>query len=113
MLKDLEHHLCEERPRNMGLFSQKKGILRGDLLKVYKYLKRGGRQMDETRFFSEVCSNRTKSNGPKLEHRKFHTNTRKKFSIVRVMEQWKWLPREIVESPSMEIKFKTHLDTYL
>ena len=31
---------------------------------------------------------------------------------VRVMEQWNRLPREDVESPSMEI-FKTHLDAYL
>ena len=30
--------------------------LRGDLINVYKYLKGGGRQMDEARLFSVVCS---------------------------------------------------------
>ena len=33
-------------------------------------------------------------------------------SLGEVMERWNWLPREVVESLSLEI-FKTHLDTYL
>ena len=56
-------------------------------------------------------SNRTRSNGLKLEHRKLHTNMQKNFFVVRVAEHWNRLPREVVESP-MEI-FKIHLDTYL
>ena len=36
----------------------------------------------------------------------------KNFFTVRVMEHWDRVPREAVESPSMEI-FKTRLDTYL
>ena len=67
--------------------------------------------MGEARFFSVVCSNTTKSNGLKLEQRKFCTNTWKKFFTVRVTEYWNRLTREAVEPPSVEI-FKTHLDTY-
>ena len=67
--------------------------------------------MDEARLFLVVCSGRTRSNGLKLVHRKFCTNMWKSFFTVRVTEHWNRLPREVVESPSMEI-FRTCLDTY-
>ena len=42
----------------------------------------------------------------------FCRNVCKNFFMVRVTEHWNRLPREAVESPSLEI-FKTRLDTYL
>jgi len=44
-----------------------------------------------------------------MKHRKFRLNIRKNFFPLRVMEHWNRLPREVVESPSLEI-FKTHVD---
>jgi len=43
---------------------------------------------------------------------KFHTNVCKNFLIVRVTGHWNRLPREVEESPSLEI-FKARLDAYL
>jgi len=112
MRRVLEHLSYEERLSNLDLFSLRKRRRRGEPKNVYKYIKRGKKEMDEARLFSIVRSDKTRSNGLKFVHRKFHTNMQKYYITVRVTAQWDRLPREVVESPSMEI-FKTHLNADL
>ena len=86
------------------MFSLKKRRLLGDLINAYKYLK-GECQEDGAKLFSVVHSDRTRGNGHRL-------NMRKNFFPLRVTKHWNRLPREVVESPSLEI-FKTRLDAVL
>jgi len=71
-----------------------------------------GCQDDEAKLLSVVSSDKTRGNRHKLKHRKFCLNLRKNFFTLRVTEHWNRLPREVVESPSLEI-LKTCLDGVL
>ncbi|KAK4816291.1 hypothetical protein QYF61_014589 [Mycteria americana] len=59
MMKGLEHLSYQERLRELGLFSLLKGMFRGDLINVHKYLK-GVYIEDRARLFPVVPSDRTR-----------------------------------------------------
>lgn len=102
----------EERWSDLGLFSMGERKLRGDPINICKYVKGGGRQMGEGRLFLAVCSDRTRSSSLELERRELCSAMQKNCFMVRVLERWNGLPREVVQFPSVEI-FKIHLGTDL
>lgn len=81
--------------------SLQKRRLRENLINVYEYLM-GGSEEDGARLFSGVSNDRARGNERKLKYRKCHLYRKKNFFTVRAVKHWSRVPKQIVESPSLE-----------
>ncbi|KFZ61640.1 hypothetical protein N338_11579, partial [Podiceps cristatus] len=107
MIIGLEHLSCEDRLRELGLFSLEKRKLWEDL-SAFQSLKRAYKKVAEG-FLTRACRDRTRSNGFKLKRGRFRLDLRKKFLLLRVVRHWNRLPREAVDGPSLAV-CKARLD---
>jgi len=105
MIRGLENLFCEERLRELGLFSLEKRRLQGDLIAAVQYVK-GACKKDGGDFIPGAV---VLGSGFKLKGYRFRLDIRKKIFTVRVLKHWKRLHGEAVNAPWLEV-FKVRLD---
>ncbi|KAK4830125.1 hypothetical protein QYF61_008552 [Mycteria americana] len=101
LVKGLEGMSYEEWLRTLGLSNLEKRRLRGNLIALCSFLRRGHGEGGAD-LFSLGSSDRACGNSSKLHQGRFRLDIRKHFFTEREVKHWNRLPREVVNAPSLE-----------
>lgn len=93
--KSLEHRFYEEWLRLLGVFSLEKKEAHGDLLTLYSSLTGGSSEVGAG-LFPQVTRNKKRGNSTRRDLGRI-------LEKVSSLKGWNRLPREVVESPSVEV----------
>ncbi|XP_049667156.1 suppressor of SWI4 1 homolog isoform X1 [Accipiter gentilis] len=94
LVTGLEGMSCEEQLRTLGLSSLEKRRLRGNLVALCSFLRRG-RGEGGVELFSQGSRERTPGNGSKLYPGRFRLDIRKRYFTERAVTPWNRLPGEV------------------
>ena len=107
LIPSIRHLGYERRLEHLNMYSLEKRRLRGQLIETFKILK-GIDKIDYRQLFT-LSQNQTRSNGWKLELKRFNTSQCGNFFTFKIPSYWNRLPAEVVESTTVD-QFKSRLD---
>ena len=107
LIPSIRHLGYVRRLERLNLYSLEKRRLRGQLIEIFKMIK-GVNNIDYRHLFT-FSNNWTRSNGWKLELKRFNTSQCGNFFTYKIAPIWNRLPAEAVNSASVE-QFKIELD---
>jgi ribonuclease P/MRP protein subunit RPP40 len=111
MIPALRNKSYEERLKVLNLFPLEKRRMRGDMIQVFKIVKRID-NVEPDKYFTFDNANVTRNNGFKIKKRQVGSNETKFFFFNRVVNMWNRLPPCVVQKESVD-GFKEAFDDYL
>ena len=109
LIPSLRNKSYNDRLKLLSLHSLETRRMRGELIEVYKILN----NFDAIDGVLQLVNSNsiTRSNGYKLVGKRFRSDIAKNFFANRVVNNWNALPKNVVDSPSINT-FKNNLDEY-
>ena len=108
MIQGIRSFSYEKRLKLLKLHTLERRRVRGDLIEVFKWIK-GYNKGEVGKVLTAINQGRTRSNGFKLEKRRFRKEIGKNWFTNRVVNDWNGLSRQVVSAESLE-SFKGRLD---
>ena len=102
MMRGLEHLFCEDRLKELGMFSLQKRKLQGDFSMAFQHLK-GDYKQEGNQISAWLDSDRTRGIGFRLMEERLTLDVMGVFFTEMVVRYWNSLPRELVDALSLEV----------